>query len=138
MTIASSSTAESNRVVETLSKHFELCDLGPIAWLLGIEISRVCRLPYFAFKTPACPRHAGYIWICGLFLCADSYDIPNMHLSARDCSTTPVECEYVLQCALDRDLVESRLHQLNKTDPPESQVRTLQRSPTTELNPSSP
>ena len=40
ITIASSSAAESDRIVQELSEHFKLRDLGPISFLLGIQITR--------------------------------------------------------------------------------------------------
>ena len=40
ITIASSSVAESDRIVEELSRAFKLRDLGPTSFLLGIEITR--------------------------------------------------------------------------------------------------
>lgn len=40
ITIASTSPSESDRIVQELSQHFKLRDLGPTSWLLGIEIIR--------------------------------------------------------------------------------------------------
>ena len=40
ITIASSSAAESDRIVQELSEHFKLRDLGPTSFLLGIQIIR--------------------------------------------------------------------------------------------------
>ena len=40
ITIASSNAAESDRVVQELSEHFKLRDLGPTSFLLGIQITR--------------------------------------------------------------------------------------------------
>lgn len=40
ITIASSSSADSDRMVEELMQHFKLCDLGASSWLLGIAITR--------------------------------------------------------------------------------------------------
>ena len=40
ITLASSSAEESDRLVQELSQHFKLRDLGPTSWLLGILITR--------------------------------------------------------------------------------------------------
>ena len=40
ITIASSSAAESDQIVQELSEHFKLRDLGPTSFLLGIQITR--------------------------------------------------------------------------------------------------
>ena len=40
ITIASSSAAESDRLVQELSEHFKLRNLGPTSFLLGIQITR--------------------------------------------------------------------------------------------------
>ena len=40
ITIASPSSAASDRFVQELAQHFELRDLGPTSWLLGIQITR--------------------------------------------------------------------------------------------------
>ena len=40
ITIASSSAAESDRIMQVLFKRFKLRDLGPISFLLGIQIAR--------------------------------------------------------------------------------------------------
>ena len=40
ITIASSNAAESGGVVQELSEHFKLRDLGPTKFLLGVEISQ--------------------------------------------------------------------------------------------------
>lgn len=40
ITIASPSSAASDRFVQELAQHFELRDLGPTSWLLGIQVAR--------------------------------------------------------------------------------------------------
>lgn len=89
ITIASTFAAESNRVVQELSQHFKLRDLGPTSWLLGIEITRDCPN-----RSLSLSQRQYILDILETYGFSDCFTVltpmvPNTHLSTKDCPTTP-------------------------------------------------
>ena len=88
ITIASTSSAESDRFVSELAQHFKLRDLGPTSWLLGIQITRD-RLN----RTLSLSQRQYIVDMLETYGFTDCSPVqtpmlPGTHLSSEDCPST--------------------------------------------------